>query len=129
MSDNPLLRGPSYQIEADIVERARHEWAHMRPISPDLIIALIAEIERLRSLADEMGRVNIKDQKEIQRLRVALGMCPVSTTGKHVWAIFPIGPDGRMYHGPHPEYGAAGAFCQLCQIPRSPYHDTFEDKP
>jgi hypothetical protein len=62
-------------------------------------------------------------EAEIKRLRGALGMCPVSSTGKHVWAIFPTGQDDRIYQGPHPESGGAGAFCQLCQIPKSPYHE------
>jgi hypothetical protein len=125
MSDNPFLRGPRYQIKADFGERRQRSENHYC-WHCDLGDEMLAEIERLRSLADEMGRVNIEDQKEIMRLKAALGMCPV-TNGKHVWAIYPIGQDGNIYRGPLDSGSlAAGAFCQLCQIPKSPYHDALE---
>jgi hypothetical protein len=72
---------------------------------------------------DKTDKVMGDAADEFERLLAALGMCPVSATGKHEWAIFPTGQDGRIYQGPHPESGGAGAFCQLCQIPKSPYHD------
>jgi hypothetical protein len=88
-------------------------------------------VERLRSHASTGNNASQwpSDMRqaadEIERLRTALGRCPISASGKHTWAIFPIGQDGRIYNGPHPESGAlaAGAFCQFCQIPKSPYHD------
>ncbi len=54
---------------SDIVKRLRntYEWVGF-PAVP-LCVEAADEIERLRSLADDMGRTNIEDQKEIDRQR------------------------------------------------------------
>jgi hypothetical protein len=59
---------------------------------------------------------------EVERLRMALGMCNVSDDGKHQWAMFPVETDGRLATGLVSE-GTVGCFCQYCLIPKSPYHD------
>jgi hypothetical protein len=63
---------------SEIVERARHDWANVRPIPPDLVISLIAEIERLQqeilAMRQDHGAVVAGLQGEIERLRAALAI-------------------------------------------------------
>jgi hypothetical protein len=49
---------------------------------------------------------------EIKRLRG----CPAAKNGQHLWAMFPVGPDGNKLYSMSSAVGQAGCFCQHCGV-------------